>query len=700
MKNYFTLVLLLMLGLPLYAANLCDSLERDLKALQKAESNFVHPQSGEKILTLQDQYDQAIAEYTIYKGIDELRSSYLKFNDDVSSLNLGHKPEGENQVISSIKDFFSNLFAVNKNPKIRELQQFRQDIREGMTATAGILVMEDLIDQLFVNESLQKKLTSQNLNYSGDEFLTELKIQCDRTDGGKNAYDQSPLCQEVFTKDQKGNLSLDQQGHSRKMVLGFFDAYKALLRGGNKDEVKSKLADYKKTLLAQMPKSAIMQKQLQLVKNVDKQLESKFENYRQKARTNPNQSLSSSDLAEIRAQVQTFTGEMSKLSADNYRLLGAKEREATAKATRESRIKTQFGNLQEVIDGLAQSTDQTQDQLISSMMGNYEINKARKAIATQLENNLIEERKPEDEYRKAFDSLGVASCKGMTFYADQAKRLAARDSLYLCLSDLNKATNTPISEKIVSAKNRADELKRKIKDIEKDKDYNSFNYLKKATLRSIRTNCSSLKEKNCRPEGQNSVLLDREQNLTYLTNSMGEIISLFDDADVKSGSLSSKEMRERATYCQDKEYSALAPTICKTAQTFEKQELVNSSFHFSEDTRGMKSDPMPRPTNTEIWISAAKTPVQSMVPFLLQYRNTNTAISYATEYGKQQKAYNYVMTEYWKEYYQKFPAVGLWGTSNLYPTYYNPLNTSYFNYGSTSYFGASGSSFTGFNFSN
>ncbi len=700
MKIIFIFIFALQMIVPLQAEPICQALEKDLKALQKAEANFAHPSTNEKILTLQDQYDQAMAEYTIYKGIEDLKTAYLKFNEDVTTLNLAHKKDGENQAISYIKNFVSNLFGENKSPKMKELQQFRSDLRDGMTATAGILVMEDLIDRLFVNESLQKKLMAQNLSYSGDEFLTEIKIQCDRIDAGKSAYESSPLCQELFSKDQKGNLSYAQDGHSKKMVLGFFDAYKALLRGDDKTQIKQKLSNYKKTLLSQMPKSSYMQQQLQLVKNVDKKLEDKFETYRQKAKTNPNQSLSARDIEDIKDQVQNFTGEMNKLSQDNTRLLGAKERDGIINATKESRIKAQFGNLQEVIDGLAAKTDQTQDQLIAAMMGNFEINKARRAIAAQSDNKDISERKPEDEYRQAFNSLGVASCKGMTFYETASDRQKNREALYQCLSDLNKATNTPISEKIVAAKNRANEIKNKIKAIEKNTDYQSFNYLKKATIRSLRTNCNSFKEKNCRPEGQDSVLLDREQNLTYLTNSVGEIVALFDQEEIKSGSLSNKELRERVEYCRDTFYSSLAPTVCKSASKFEKNELVNKSFHFSEDAHGMKSDPMPRPSNTEIWISAAKTPVQNMVPFFLQYRNTNTSISYATDYAKQQKAYNYVMTEYWKEYYEKFPSTGIWGNSSLYPTYYNPLNSTVFNYGSTSYFGTSGSSFTGFNFSN
>lgn len=703
MKYSLILIALLLVNLQIQAATLCEDLEKDLKALQTAESTIAHPKSGDKLVSLQDKYDSAIADYTIYKGIDDLRSSYFKFNEDVTSLNLGNKPHGDNQVMSYLKNFVTNLFGANKSPKVREIQRFRDELRSGMTATAGILVMEDLIDQLFVNESLQQKLTNQNLSYSGDEFLTEVKIQCDRKVDGKSAYDRSPLCQELFVKDTKGTLSYAQEGQSKRMVLGFFDAYKALLRGEKSDTVKQKLEDYKKTLLAQMPKSSYMQKQLKMVQNVDGQLEKSFNQYQSALRTNPNQTVSSSDMSLIMTQVKSFTSEMEKLSLDNQRLLGAKERDAIISATRDAKIKGQFGNIQEVVDSLAASTDKTQDNLISAMMGNHEVNRARRALAAQVPLDGIRTRNPEDEFKNAFNSLGIPSCKDMTFYQSAADRLKHRDALYKCLSDMNKTSNASIAEKIKTAKDKAQAIKQQIKEVEDLDDFKNYSYLKNATIRSIRTNCKSLQEKSCRPEEQNSVLLDGEQHLSYLTNSVGEILSLYDASEAKSGGLSTKEMRERADYCRDTHFSSLAPTVCRSAQTHEQMELVNKSYHFSDDAHGMKSDRTSKASNTEIWLSASKAPIQSMVPFLLQYRNTSTNIGYATEYAKQQKAYNYVMTEYWKDYYEKFPSVGMWGTSSLYPTYYSPLTSTSFNYGSNLYYGTTGTSYStlsGYNFSN
>lgn len=703
----FTLLLLSLMLLPLQllAESLCDSLNKDLKELQKAESSLAHPESGEKLLLLQDQYDAAVADYTIYKGIDDLRTAYFKFNEDVTSLNLGSDTSKDNQILSYLKNFINDLVGTNSNPKMGDLRRFREDLRNGMSATAGILVMEDLIDRLFVNESLQEKLTNQNLSYSSDEFLTELKIQCDRKDKNGSAYEKSSLCQELFTKDAKGTLSNASDGHARQMTVGFFEAYKALLRGEKTEAVKQKLSDYKRTLMAQMPKSSFMQKQLQLVRDVDLQLDKSFQGYREGLKVDPNLSISPNEMAAIMDNVKKFSAEMDALSTSNDRLIGAKERDAIKSATRDSRIKTQFGNLQEVIDSLASKVDKTQDDLISALMGNYEINRARRALAAQVPLDGVRERNPEDEFRKAFNSLGIPSCKDMTFHQSAQERTKHRDSLYQCLSDMNKVSNTSIAQKIKEAKDKVNQLKNKISAIEKTPDYKSFNFLKRATIHSLRTNCKQFQEKKCRPEEQSSVLLDGEKNLSYLTNSMGEILSLYDKDQVKEGGLSTKEVRERSEYCRDTYYSSLASTICRSADIHEQMVTSNKTYRFTEGHDGMKSNPELRPSNTEIWISAAKTPIQNMVPFLLQYRNTNATIGPATNYAKQVKAYNYVTTEYWKNYYEKFPTVGIWGTSSLYPTYYNPLGTTTFNYGSTnSYYGSTLSptyySSTGFNFSN
>lgn len=687
----------------------CQKMLTELSELQEKEMEITG-ENGKKLIELQGDYDKTIANYTIYKGIDELRNNYLEFNDEVSRLNLGDKKEEDE--FSTIKNFYSTLFGEPTSEKIKDLQDFRQDIRDGMSATAGILQMEEMLDHMMDDQSkgsLQKYITKKGMNFDGKQFITSRIEDCDEiildefeNPTEKKLYSESELCQGLFELNEKADL-VEKDGTAREMVIGFFDTYKIIKKNsGDKEKVMESLKDYKSNLLRNMPNSGHIKEQLALVKLVDEQVGLKFDNYRTTLKTNPNYQIPKEELKVIMSDVGTYFEKNSELSQENDALLGAKERAELKKSTVEAKFKSKFGDISSIINDLGKDVDKKHADIIGQMLGHRNMTKKRRELAYQydLESNYGNKNvEAADMYNELFNELGTfegaSICGEVNYTKDIAIRKLKRDKLYKCLKSLGEITeNDPISERISLEKKQSADLLSKIKEIEGTSSYENINFLKEVTADNYKRSCGGKEEKQCKPQNYREGFLSDAETVTFLLDDTEQII-----ADLGKGlkNINDDDKQKRLEeLCEDKDLAKLAASSCRPASTFKITKEMLNDFRFSDGIGkrdGHKSSPEKAPSNIELFVDSMDRPINEISNFYSSYSSVNDNIDYMTNQAIGKKTYNYAMEQRWEQWYNN-PTAQTYGVGGMFPNFYNPYTTNTFGYGSTGmYFGNTGYDF-------
>ncbi len=676
----------------------CTKMKGELDKLQKSELSLTSDTSGRNLIALQKAYDAAIAEYTIYKGIEDLRNSYLKFNKEVTGLDLGDKKSSDG--LSMIQNFFKGIFGGKPPQKLKDIQEFRQEIRDGMTATAGILVMEDLLDQIMDNKnSLQVYLDENNMRTSEDDFLSAVKTRCDMKDN----MEASSLCKELFkisTKGtNKGQIVDGDNSHAREMVLGFYNTYKVLLKNSDdKKAVKSSLADYKKTLLTNLPKSGYMKDQLEVAKKVDENIGKRFDTYRTDLKTNPEAPIPDQDVASIMTDVKEFFNGIGGLSKRNDQLLGKSEKDALEASTTSAVFKDKFGDISELINDMGKGVDGKHQELINKMLAYQNLSEKRHNLAFghRLDEDYEETTAPE-MYQKLFGELGefAQECGHVSYSSSIKHRKEERGILYKCLDALGKlGKDDPIAKRISAAKKRADENLAEIKKIENSDAHENLNFLKHVIADNYKNTCRGGAIETCVPDNYRQGIFSQEFKLNFLVDDAQNVIA---DLDTGLQKFDPKSKHSRLVkLCEDTYYSSMSSVACKPTLNFEKTKMITEEFRFDEgigDKSGMRVDPKMAPTTAGMIVDSLNQPVNEFANFFMQYQWTDNTVGYLQNQAMAKKTYNYAMEKQWEQWYGN-PMVQAWGVNGMYPNFYNPLTSTTFGYGSTgTYFGSTGYSF-------